>query len=90
VIKSCDHQSSSLFFEKADGCVRGLFRVLVRTWCCWVLVRTCSLRCGLDEPVGLWCVRDLGVRGLVGVAAPRRDPVGSCIVEILRVSKAGM
>ena len=32
----------------------------------------------------------LGVRGLVGVAAPRRDPVRSCIVEILRVSKAGM
>ena len=24
MIKSCDHQSSSLFFEKADGCVRGL------------------------------------------------------------------
>ena len=39
---------------------------------------------------GLACVRDFGVRGLVGVAAPRRDPVGSYIVEILRVSKAGM
>ena len=35
-------------------------------------------------------VQDLGVRGLVGVAAPRRDPLGSCIVENLRVSKAGM
>ena len=22
MIKSCDHQSSSLFFEEADGCVR--------------------------------------------------------------------
>ena len=39
---------------------------------------------------GLACVRDFGVRELVGVAAPRRDPVGSYIVEILRVSKAGM
>ena len=38
----------------------------------------------------LACVRDLGVRGIVGVAAPGRDPFGSCIVEILRVSKAGM
>ena len=41
----------------------------------------------------LWelaCVRDLRVRGLVGVAAPGRDPLGSYIVEILRVSKAGM
>ena len=24
MIKSCDHQSSSLFFEEADKCVRGV------------------------------------------------------------------
>ena len=24
MIKSCDHQSSSLFFEEADECVRGV------------------------------------------------------------------
>ena len=24
MIKSCDHQSSSLFLEEADGCVRGV------------------------------------------------------------------
>ena len=56
MIKSCDHQSSTLFLEKADGCVRivsgpsvdSLFRVRVQT---------CCLRCGLGEPVGLWCVR---------------------------------
>ena len=47
-------------------------------------------RCGLGKLVGLACVRDLGVRGIVGVAAPGRDPLGSCIVETLRVSKAGM
>ena len=52
MIKSCDHQSSSLFFEEADVCVRivlgpsedSVFRVRVRTLC---------LRCGLGEPVGL-------------------------------------
>ena len=39
---------------------------------------------------GLACVRDLGVPGLVGVTAPGKDPLGSCIVENIRVSKAGM
>ena len=24
MIKSCDHQSSTLYFEEADGCVRGV------------------------------------------------------------------
>ena len=47
-------------------------------------------RCGLGKLVGACVCTGLGVRGLVGVAAPRRDPLGSCIVEILRVSKAGM
>ena len=32
----------------------------------------------------------LGSPRACGVAAPRRDPLGSCIVEILRVSTAGM
>ena len=52
MIKSCDHQSSSLLCEEADGCVRivsgpsgdSVFRVRVRTPC---------LRCGLGELVGL-------------------------------------
>ena len=56
MIKSCDHQSSTLYFEEADVCVRiisgpsgdSVFRVRVRT---------CCLRCGLGEPVGLRCVR---------------------------------
>ena len=56
-----------------------LFRVRVRTLC---------LRCGLGEPVGLR-VYGLGSPRVVGVAAPG-DLVGSIIVEILRVSKAGM
>ena len=56
-----------------------LFRVRVRTRC---------LRCGLGEPVGLR-VYGLGSPRVVGVAAPG-DPVGSILVEILRVSKAGM
>ena len=67
MIKSCDHQSSSLFFEEADSCVRivsgpsvdSVFRVRVRTLC---------LRCGLGEPVGLR-VRGLGSPRVVGVAA---------------------
>ena len=63
-----------------------LFRVLVRTRC---------LRCGFGELVGLRCVlagTSEGTREskeLVGVAAPS-DPMGSIIVEVLRVSKAGM
>ena len=61
--------------------VFAVFQVLVRTRCMW---------CGFGELVGLRCVRDYGVRGLVGVAAPRSDPLGSSIVEILRVLKAGM
>ena len=56
-----------------------VFRVRVRTPC---------LRFGLGEPVGLR-VYGLGSPRVVGVAAPS-DPVGSIIVEILRVSKAGM
>ena len=56
MIKSCDHQSSCLFFEEADVCVRivsgpsgdSVFRVRVRT---------CCLRCGLGELVSLRCVR---------------------------------
>ena len=56
MIKSCDHQSSTLYFEEADVCVRivsgpsgdSVFRVLVGTRC---------LRCGLGEPVGLRFVR---------------------------------
>ena len=56
-----------------------VFRVRVRTPC---------LRCGLGEPVGLRVYRLESPR-VVGVAAPS-DPVGSIIVEILRVSKAGM
>ena len=71
----------SLFFEETGKCAR-----------CGVEFG-CELfgsRCGLGKLVGLACVRDLGVQGIVGVAAPRRDPMGSCIVEILRVSKAGM
>ena len=87
MIKSCDHQNSSLFFEKADVCVRivsgtsvdSVFRVRVRTSC---------LRCGLGESVGLR-VYGLGSPRVVGVAA-QGDPLGSSIVEILRVSKAGM
>ena len=38
---------------------------------------------------GLAVCTDKGVRELVGVAAPS-DPVGSFLVEILCVSKAGM
>ena len=57
-----------------------LFQVWVRTWC---------LRCGLGELVGLACVRTRESLRVVGVAAPS-DPVGSILVEILRVSKAGM
>ena len=53
-----------------------------------VRVRTCCSRCGLGEPVGLR-VYGLGSPRVVGVAAPG-DPLGSIIVEILRVSKAGM
>ena len=56
MIKSCDHQSSTFYFEEADVCVRivsgpsgdSVFRVRVRT---------CYLRCGLGELVGLRCVR---------------------------------
>ena len=56
MIKSCDHESSFICFEEADVCVRiisgpsgdSVFRVRVRT---------CCLRCGLGEPVGLRCVR---------------------------------
>ena len=56
MIKSCDHQSSSLFLEEADVCVRivsgssgnSVFRVRVWTRC---------LRCDLGELVGLRCVR---------------------------------
>ena len=59
--------------------VDSVFRVRVRTLC---------LRCGLGEPVGLR-VCGLGSPRVVGVAASS-DPVGSIIVEILRVSKAGM
>ena len=59
--------------------VDSVFRVRVRTPC---------LRCGLGEPVGLR-VYGLGSPRVVGVATPG-DPVGSIIVEILRVSKAGM
>ena len=53
-----------------------------------VRVRTHCLRCGLGEPVGLR-VYGLGSPRVVGVEAPG-DPVGSILVEILRVSKAGM
>ena len=71
----------SLFFEETGKCAR-----------CGVefVCELVGLRCGLGKLEVLACVRDLGVRGLVGVAAPGRDPLGSCIVEILRVSKAGM
>ena len=75
------------FLEEADVCIRmvlgpsgdSVFRVRVRT---------CCLRCGLGESVGLRCVRTRESER--GVAAPRSDPLGSIIVEILRVSKAGM
>ena len=53
-----------------------------------VRVRTCCLRCRLGELAGLR-VYGLGSPRVVGVAAPS-DPLGSIIVEILRVSKAGM
>ena len=62
-----------------------LFRVLVGTRC---------LMCGLGELVGLRCVlagTSEGTREseeLVGVATPS-DPVGSILVEILQVLKAG-
>ena len=82
MIKCCDHQRVfTLYFEEAGKCARGGLEFLCELG---------DLRCGLGKLVGLACVRDLGVRELVGVAAPRRDPLGSCIVEILRVSKAGM
>ena len=81
MIKCCDHQRDfSLYFEEAGKCAR----------CGWSSVVNSLVEVRPRRVGGLACVRDLGVRGLVGVAAPRRDPVGSCIVEILRVSKAGM
>ena len=65
-----------------------LFRVLVRTRCFEFGCELVCLRFGLGELVGLR-VYGLGSPRVVGVAAPS-DPVGSIIVKILRVSKAGM
>ena len=67
------------FFEKADGCVRIVSGPSVDSMF-RVRVRTPCLRCSLGELVGL---------RVYGLAVPS-DPVGSIIVEILRVSKAGM
>ena len=32
MIKSCDHQSSTLYFEEADKCVRGVLSLCVNSW----------------------------------------------------------
>ena len=69
-----------LFFEETGKCARGGLEFLCELG---------GLRCGLGELVSLR-VYGLGSPRVVGVAAPRSDPLGSCIVEILRVSKAGM
>ena len=52
MIKSCDHQSSSLFFEEADECVRGVSS-WVRTCCFEVRPRRASelaVYTGLESP----------------------------------------
>ena len=72
MIKSCDHQSSSLFFEEADKCVRGVssscvnsvFEVRPRR-ASGLAVCSCGNKRGTRES-----------KELVGVAAPS-DPVGS-------------
>ena len=66
--------------EEADECVRGCFEFV-----CELLFEVRPRRAGgLAVCTGLDSPRDCGV------AALRSDPLGSSIVEILRVSKAGM
>ena len=81
MIKCCDHQRLLLcFFEEADVCVRGVLSSGAN-----LLFEVRPRRAGgLAVCTGLESPRDCGV------AAPRSDPLGSSIVEILRVSKAGM
>jgi len=83
VIKCCDHQRDfSLLLEDTGKCARWWLE-----FGCELLVIRGAASASLR---GLWCVRDLRGPRVCRCAAPRRDPVGSYIVETLRVSKAGM